>query len=321
MEKIIKHFTVTADEEGVRLDTFIARRLEEVSRSYVQGLIREGLVTVEDTLKKPGYYVRCGDHVRIEIPENADLECPTLEPIYVPLDVIYEDDDIVVVNKPPGMVVHPGAGKEKVSLVHALLFRCGSLTSIGSPERPGIVHRLDEDTTGIIVIAKTDRAYWHLVKQFQERQIFKEYIVIVWGIPKQNHGTIQTFLNRHPKDRKKMAVTDKGREAVTHWKIVKTWSGFSLLSVHLVTGRTHQIRVHMAHIHHPVVGDRIYGRHEKMTQRVKDCSLRTHLITVTRQMLHAWKLRIIHPVSGETMQFKAPVPEDMKKLMGILSSS
>lgn len=313
-------FTVSPEEAGTRLDSFVAGRLEGFSRGFIQKLIKKGLIKVGGLERKSAYSVKPGDLVEIEIPELAREDTIEITPIPFALDILYEDEHIVVVNKPAGMVVHPGAGKETVSLVHALLYRYGNLASVGAPERPGIVHRLDENTTGAVIVARTDKAYWNLVKQFEERRVDKEYIALVWGTPKESTGILKTLINRHPKDRKKMAVTESGREAITKWKVTKSWGEVSLLSVKPVTGRTHQIRVHMAYLHHPVVGDPLYSRHERRVDRLANPGLKQLLKNVKRQMLHAKEIGFQHPVSGKTIKLQAPLPKDMDHLLKLLDS-
>ncbi|SFN08933.1 RluA family pseudouridine synthase [Thermodesulforhabdus norvegica] len=313
-------FRVTPEEAGIRLDSLLVGRLEGYSRGFVQKLIKQGFVRVCGSARKSAYCVKPGDLVEVEIPEPDGADEPIVVPVPVPLDVLYEDEHIVVVNKPAGMVVHPGAGKESVSLVHALLYRYGSLASVGAPERPGIVHRLDENTTGVMIVARTDRAYWELVKQFEGRTVQKEYLALVWGVPPEETGTVSTLINRHPRERKKMAVTQNGREAVTKWKVLKTWKEVSLLSVKPITGRTHQIRVHMAYIHHPIVGDPLYCRHERRVNRLTDFAFKDLLKDIKRQMLHARMLRLKHPVSGEILEWQAPLPPDMERLLKSLDA-
>ncbi len=316
MERI---YEVTEDDAGLRLDTVLATRVLDVSRSFAQKLIKSHHILINGSPCKPSYILRRGDSIRIELPsDNTAEEENSPKPVAIPLNVLFEDDDIIVLNKPPGLVVHPGAGKKDISLVHGLLAHCESLSQVGAPERPGIVHRLDEGTSGAIVVAKTDRAYWGLIEQFQKRQVSKEYVAIVWGCPKGKSGEIRTLINRHPKNRKKMAVSEHGREAITLWRVARKWDGFSLLNVKILTGRTHQIRVHMAYIHHPVVGDSIYGSHEKRVKQLKEGRLREVLKTIRRQMLHAFRLEFFHPVTHREIKITAPLPDDMQGLIYVL---
>ncbi len=315
-----KVYRVSSDEAGQRIDSFLASEVLDISRSFAQKLIESGRVKVNGAFCKPSYELRCGDYIEVSLLSREEDNLPSLRPVSIPLEVLFEDDDIVVVNKPSGLVVHPGAGRENVSLVHGLLAHCSSLSQVGAPERPGIVHRLDEDTSGAIVIAKTDKAYWSLIKQFQNREVSKEYIAIVWNCPKKNHGEIRTCMSRHPKDRKKMAVSDSGREAITIWDVSKRWRSFSKLSVKILTGRTHQIRVHLAYIHHPIVGDEVYGKHSRRVKSIKDAALKKHLKKVNRQMLHAFRLSLYHPTKEKRLEFVAPLPEDMKELVRVFDT-
>jgi 23S rRNA pseudouridine1911/1915/1917 synthase len=294
-------FIVTNLQRGQRLDQFLRGQMPERSRAFLQKLIEEGLVLVNAQPSKPSYKVRVGDEVRVEIPAPRPL---TTQPEAIPLDVLYEDDAIIVVNKAAGMVVHPAAGNYEHTLVNALLHHCrGNLAGIGGVERPGIVHRLDKGTTGCIVVAKNDVAHQSLVAQFKGRQVQKLYRAVCWGRFVRVAGKVETVIGRSEHDRQKMSArVSRGRAALSEYRVVKQFTDFALVEVKPLTGRTHQIRVHMAHIGHPLVGDAVYGRG------------RAGEIAVDRPLLHAYKLAFTHPRTGERMEFSAPVPRDMSKL-------
>jgi 23S rRNA pseudouridine1911/1915/1917 synthase len=292
-------FGKIVEEAAKRLDTWLAEQEPEHSRARWQALIRDGLVTVNDTPCKPNQKLRPGDRVRWAIPEPVDPE-PQGEDI--PLHILYEDSGIIVINKPAGLVVHPAAGNETGTLVNALLHHCTDLAGIGGEKRPGIVHRLDKDTSGVMVIAKTEAAMAALAHQFKEHETDKEYLAIVRGIPQPPRDTIETTIGRHPIHRKKMAANVRnGRMAVSHYEVIETFHDAALVRVRIETGRTHQIRVHMTHIKHPIFGDGVYGR--------------AYHIKAPRQMLHAAKLSFVHPDGRQRMQFTAPLPDDMELLL------
>ncbi|MCX7886222.1 MAG: RluA family pseudouridine synthase [Verrucomicrobiae bacterium] len=299
-------FTVTSDQCGQRLDRFLQTQLPQMSRAFLQKLIEEGNVTVNGQRKKPSYRVAAGDRVAVSIPPARPLEVAA-EPI--PLDVLYEDDDLIVVNKPAGMVVHPAAGSREHTLVNALLHHCqGRLSGIGGVERPGIVHRLDKGTSGCIVVAKTDLAHQGLVAQFKARRVRKIYRAICWGVFAQAAGRIETVIGRSSSDRKKMSARVlRGRAAVSEYRVLNQFAEFALVEVVPHTGRTHQIRVHMAYIGHPVVGDTTYGRRARTAEAALP-------FAVERPLLHAYKLGFVHPRSGAWLELEAPLPEDMVRL-------
>lgn len=291
-----------------RLDRYLSEHLPELSRSRIQKLIEQGQVWVNGQpcpSKKAA--VQVGDRVEITIPEAEPL---ALQAEDIPLDILYEDEDLIILNKPIGLVVHPAPGHADGTLVNALLAHCGNqLAGIGGVQRPGIVHRLDKDTSGAIAIAKTDRAHHHLQAQFKAKTARREYLAVVYGAPSTPTGTIDAAIGRHPIDRKKMAVVPEekgGRRAVTHWQIRERLGNFTLMQFQLETGRTHQIRVHSAHIGHPVVGDPVYG------------SGRTIGVNLTGQALHAWKLRLQHPVSHQWIEVTAPPPAEFLTLLDVL---
>ncbi|MBC2715812.1 MAG: RluA family pseudouridine synthase [Desulfobacteraceae bacterium] len=304
---------VDNDDIGKRLDTFITTTFPEISRSTASRLIRNGDVTVSGAIKKPGYRVNGGDIVYGTICELPDVAFKP-EPLDIDIDIIFEDSRLLVINKKPGIVVHPSPGHGNGTIANGLLYHRPQIEGVGvDPTRPGIVHRLDKDTSGIMVVAKTESAYKYLVSQFKERLISKKYLGIVFGIPDRESGQIILNIGRHASLRKKMTVTDHGkaRYAETHWKIRERYDRLSLLEFDIKTGRTHQIRVHCAAIRHPIVGDLIYG-FKKPYKVFDDMPLLKKIITsVPRQMLHAWQLRLRHPETNETLRFEAPLPDDM----------
>ncbi len=296
-------FIVPPEAAGRRLDRFLAARLAEagLSRSRLQGLIEQGLVsTGNDRALKAGTLLLAGEEVRVAVPPPVAVE---LVPEPVEFTILYEDESLVVLAKPPGLVVHPGAGHQRGTLVHGLLHRCSHLSGISGELRPGIVHRLDKDTSGCLVVAKNDEAHQALLAQFKDKQVEKIYQALVLGVIKEEQGRVDLPIGRHPVNRRKMAVTARGgREAVTHWRVLERFSaGYTLLEVRLETGRTHQIRVHLANLGHPLAGDAVYGRQQREAQR----------FGISRQWLHALRLAFIHPVSGERLEFTAPLWFDL----------
>jgi 23S rRNA pseudouridine1911/1915/1917 synthase len=289
-----------------RLDSWLSNQIPELSRSRIQNLISQGNVKVNgETCISKKNAVKTGDRIQITLPE---IQATNLEPEKIPLDILYEDDALIIINKPAGLVVHPAAGHPDGTLVNALLAHC-PLAEIGGVQRPGIVHRLDKDTTGAIAIAKTDFAHQNLQAQLKAKTARREYLGIVFGIPKTETGTIDMPIGRHPTDRKKMAVVPVekgGRAAVTHWKIQERLGNYCLIHYQLETGRTHQIRVHTAEMKHPIVGDPIYS------------SNRSIGVNLTGQALHAWKLKLQHPISGELIEAIAPLPDEFNTLLKIL---
>jgi 23S rRNA pseudouridine1911/1915/1917 synthase len=294
-----------ADRDGERLDRFVARSLPELTRSRVRRLIDEGFVTVDDRLPaKAGAALASGHRVSVTVPPP---EPATLEPEAVPLRIVYEDDDLLVVDKPPGMAVHPAPGHSSGTLVHAVLAHCPGLSTVGGEGRPGIVHRLDKDTSGLIIVAKNDAAHLSLARQLKERRVEKTYIALVEGRLKQREGVIDAPTGRHPVRRKKMAVVEGGREARTRYRVLREIDGRSLVEVRPETGRTHQIRVHFAAIGHPVVGDPVYGRGRPA-------------VPLRRQFLHAQRLAFRHPRTGDRLELEAPLPEDLAQALAELES-
>ncbi len=308
-------FTATQADAGRRLDTIVAERLSELSRSYVGRLIRAGHVTVNGLTKKSGYIVRCDDTVRSEIPPPQPVTC---KPEPIPLSILHEDPDVIVLNKPSGLVVHPAAGHRTGTLVHGLLYYCGDLKGIGGELRPGIVHRLDKDTSGVMVVAKNDLTHEGLRRQFKKRQVQKQYLALVYAKTKASAGIINLPVGRHPTDRKKMSTRSRrSRSTETRWKIKEAFACATLLEVNLKTGRTHQIRVHCAAMGHPVVGDAMYGG-KKRWKNVPLQDVQQIFRSVKRQMLHAWKLAFTHPRTGQFMGFESPLPRDMASVLEAL---
>jgi len=295
------------DVTGVRLDVFLAEAGIGLSRNQAQRLIDDGLVSVSGRQRAANYRLRPSETVKALIPPPK----PTLAlPEDIPLDILYEDESLVVVDKPAGLVVHPAAGNRTGTLVNALLFRCGRLSSIGGELRPGIVHRLDKDTSGVIVVAKTDPAHVALANAFKEHTNVREYVAVVMGNVKSDEGAVAVAIGRHVTDRKKMSPTTfQGRNALTRYTVVERFGAATLIALRLATGRTHQIRVHMAHIGHPVAGDTVYGG---------DRALKARGMKVSRQMLHARLLGFVHPVTGEAVEFSSPIPADMVRLIEFL---
>src|SRR4051794_15327410 len=321
---------VEGDEGFARLDRVLALRRPELSRSRLKALILAGQVTVKGApIRDPAYHVAKGDTITIDVPEAVAAE-PAGEAIT--LDIVHEDDDIIVINKPKDLVVHPAAGHETGTLVNALIAHCGaSLSGIGGVKRPGIVHRLDKDTTGLMVAAKNDRAHKSLTEQFADHgrtgAMRRGYMAFAWGVLSRQRGTIDAPIDRHPHAREKMAVRDSGREAITHWEVTESFNGrdgkpvASLLACQLETGRTHQIRVHLSHIGHPLMGDAVYGPHFKTKAGHLGSRAQAALAALGRQALHAYLLTIEHPATGEILSWQAPLPEDLLLLQNALRAA
>jgi 23S rRNA pseudouridine1911/1915/1917 synthase len=286
-------FQIEPGDAGARLDQFLAARIPTLSRSRLQALIRDGHVTLNGASTKPGAKLRAADAVALAEPPPLPSETQAEA---IALDVLFEDDDLIVLNKPAGMVVHPAAGNWEGTIVNALLHHCAALSGIGGTQRPGIVHRLDKETSGCLVAAKNDAAHQALARQFAGRAVTKIYLALAAGTLPRLHGTIDAPIGRHPVQRKKMTVVapERGRSARTDYRVLGPCAGGTLVECTLHSGRTHQIRVHLKHLGHPVLGDEVYGKRGDFT----------------RQMLHAWKLGFEHPRTGERMDFKAPIPPD-----------
>lgn len=296
---------IVVDNENMRLDTYIASKCNNLSRNTIQRLIENGNILVNGKIKKVSYKIQMGDNIEITIPEAQELD---IKPEKIPLDVVYEDRDIIVVNKPKGLVVHPANGNPDGTLVNAIMELCkGSLSGIGGEIRPGIVHRLDKDTSGLLIVAKNDEAHINMSNQIKNREVKKIYIALVRGIVGENEVTINMPIGRSIKDRKKMAVRKEGKEAVTHFKVLKRYGKYTLLEIKIDTGRTHQIRVHMSEIGHPVVGDMVYsnGKNE---------------FGVEGQMLHAKSLDFKHPLTGKEMHLEAELPDYFKAVLNKLDN-
>lgn len=298
MKKLEK--IVVNDESNIRLDSYIVSKVSGLTRAAVQRLLDEENILVNSKKSKNSYKVRNGDIIEINIP---DVKETSIEAQDIPIEVVYEDDDIIVVNKPKGLVVHPANGNPDGTLVNAILNICkDSLSGIGGEKRPGIVHRLDKDTSGLLIIAKNDKAHLNMSEQIKDRKVTKKYIALVRGIIQEDEATINMPIARSKKDRKKMAVDKDGKEAVTHFKVLKRFDKYTLLEIKIDTGRTHQIRVHMSEIGHPVVGDEVYsnGKNE---------------FDVHGQMLHAKSLEFCHPVTGEKIHLEADLPDYFKEVL------
>lgn len=289
--------------ERERLDVFLSKKTG-VSRSQVDKLIKSGSVRINGQVAKQGHRVKADDRIIFSVPEPKDIKAIPEE---IPLNIAYEDSDLIVVDKSPGMVVHPAVGNTGGTLVNALLHYCKDLSGIGGCVRPGVVHRLDKDTSGLIVFAKNDRSHLELSRQIKERKFRKIYTALVHGAVKSDEGIIDFPIGRNPSDRKKMAVIRSGklkkRDALTHYRVIERFKGYTLLELDLKTGRTHQIRVHLSHIGHPIVGDRTYSR-------------RKDQLNAPRQLLHATILGFNHPTTGKYMEFRSKLPDDMEKILG-----
>lgn len=291
----------SADKAGERLDVFLTRKWPDFSRSHIQKLIAKGEVVTVGKVRKANYKLALGDEVKITLPEAVPV---AIEAENISLDILYEDDDIIVVNKARGMVVHPAAGVNSGTLVNALLYHCDDLSGINGEIRPGIVHRLDKDTSGVMVCAKNDKAHVNLAEQIRTKAAHRIYLAIVNGNIKEEAGIIKGDIGRHPIERKKMAIVkENGKPAVTHFKVLERFGDFTLVECKLETGRTHQIRVHMASIGHPLVNDPKYGPKKSSPFAIRGQALHSHELTLT------------HPTSGEEMHFTAPLPDDMEKIL------
>ena len=311
-------FLISEEERDQRIDAFLALRIEDLTRSRIQELVRDGSVQLNNRQTKPSYRLKPSDLVTVTIPPARPYH---LEPEAVRFGLIHEDSSLLVLNKPPGLVVHPSPGHLTGTIVHGLLTHCQDLSGIGGVLRPGIVHRLDKDTSGLLVVAKTDKAHSLLSAQFKAGAVKKRYLALVHGITRAREGKIDLPIARHPRRRKEMAVVaEGGKKALTRWQKIENLGGrFSFLSVMPKTGRTHQIRVHLSSIGHPIVGDTVYGFRRQGWK--KHLPLKSGLeLGVERQMLHAETLGFVHPESGEYREFKAPLPEDMTRMMEILKS-
>ncbi|MCL5935370.1 MAG: RluA family pseudouridine synthase [Firmicutes bacterium] len=296
----VRCFNVGEEDSGQRLDIFLAAESPDLSRSHIQKLVAEGMVEVSGLPARASYRVKRGDLVVLRIPPPVEL---VVEPEPIPLDIYFEDTDVVVVNKPRGMVVHPAEGNYTGTMVNALLFHCRDLSGINGLKRPGIVHRLDKDTSGLLMAAKNDFAHLELARQLSERKVERRYLALAHGVLKNDRGIVNAPISRHPRDRKRMAVTPgKGRPAITHYKVLGHYGSLTYLELKLETGRTHQIRVHMAYLGHPLVGDLKYGQAKNR-------------FNLEGQFLHAATLGFVHPRSGEKIAFEAPLPGELQGIL------
>ena len=298
----IRNIIVEPSEGGERIDIFLAGKTG-ITRSQIQKLIEQGNVFVNDKSVNQNYRIRTNDLISLNIPEKQD---EGLIPENIPIDILYRDEHLIVVNKPAGMVVYPAAGHSQGTLMNALAYHCDKLAAIGGPLRPGVVHRLDKDTSGLMVVALDDAAYYNLADQFKQRTINRRYLALIYGNFKEDTGEIALMIGRSESDRKKMSTSvRRGKEAVTRWKVLKRFNHAALIEAKLGTGRTHQIRVHFASIGHPVLGDKTYGKKVEVEVKAQK------KIMFPRQMLHAERLDFIHPITGEHLGFSSPLPEDM----------
>ena len=301
-------FEVETEQEGERLDKFLSFIYPDFSRAFFQKLIKNKQVSVNDNVQKASYCVKADDIVTVEIPDAVET---TIEPENIPLDILYEDEDLLIVNKPKGMVVHPSAGHYTGTLVNAIMYHCkDSLSGINGEIRPGIVHRIDMDTTGSLIVCKNDEAHVKIAEQIKEHSVNRIYVGIVCGNVKEDSGTIEGAIGRHPVERKKMAINEKnGKPAITHYKVLERFGNYTYMQFKLETGRTHQIRVHMASIGHPLLGDSLYS------------SGRSPFKHLQGQCLHAKTIGFIHPRTNEYMEYSAPLPEYFEKLLYLLTSN
>lgn len=303
-ENGLQRLTVSPEEAGVRIDKYLAEQLPDITRSYLQKLLKDGSVQMNGKPVKTSTKTAAGAVIELTIPEPEE---PEILPEDIPLDILYEDSDVILINKPKDMVVHPAAGHYTGTLVNALMYHCkGDLSGINGVLRPGIVHRIDKDTTGVLIVCKNDKAHNALAEQLKEHSITRKYRAIVCGNLKEDEGTVDAPLGRHPQDRKKMAIVRTGgKRAVTHYRVLERFGNYTYIECQLETGRTHQIRVHMASLGHPLLGDEVYGRVKSPFK-------------LEGQTLHAMVLGFIHPTTGEYMEFEAPLPEYFEKLLGKL---
>jgi 23S rRNA pseudouridine1911/1915/1917 synthase len=317
-QRILK-ISIPQDAHGKRIDFVLSQMDIGLSRSFIHKLILDENVLVDKRAVKPSHKLKGGEQIQIEVPP---LEKPSVEPENIPLDIVYEDSDLLVVNKKAGMVVHPAMGNYSHTLVNALLFHCKDLSGINGVIRPGIVHRLDKDTSGLLVVAKNDLTHLGLAEQIKNRTLLREYNAIIWGHMPTDEGSIEAPIGRALKDRKKMAVTRvKGRESLTQYKVLERFGICDLLSLRLKTGRTHQIRVHLSYLNHPVLGDPEYGGRQKWIKGIYDQErpLAQKLLSmIERQALHAKKLGFIHPRTKEYQEFDSPLPNDIESILELL---
>lgn len=307
----VYEFIVASHEAGVRLDIYLSRKEVELSRSQIKKSVAEGLVLVNHKNTRVSYQLKSGDVVQISTRDPIVYDAL---PQNIPLSIVYEDPHILVVDKPAGMVVHPAAGNYQGTLVNAILYHCKDLSGIGGVLRPGIVHRLDKDTSGLLVVAKSDEAHQGLAGQFKRHEVRKVYKALVYGAPKNDEGVIDAPVGRHAVDRKRMSTTStRGKEALTRWQVYERYGVATLLNVDIVTGRTHQIRVHLTALGYPVVGDNVYGN-PRLANSIVHTFLRTALHAMERQALHAARISFVHPVTLQDLTFSSHLPDDMAEL-------
>jgi 23S rRNA pseudouridine1911/1915/1917 synthase len=310
------NLAVPEDLDGTRLDQCLAELNPEWTRSRVRRLIDAGHVRLNEKPAKPSATVHHGDRIAVDEPPPQPLDAEAED---IPLHIVFEDDDLLLVDKPAGLVIHPAAGNPTGTLVNALLHHCSDLSGIGGVERPGIVHRLDKDTTGLLVVAKSDRAHLGLSIAFRNRKVHKTYLAVCYGVPGEPDGVVDAPIDRNPRERQRMAVVAEGRPARTLYHVDEQFAGASLISCRPVTGRTHQIRVHMAHAGHAIVGDPLYGG--RQWRNVSDPPSQAACRSFPRQALHAWRLGFTHPVTHEEVTFEAPVPADFEELVATLRTA
>ena len=297
-----------------RIDKYLQGRFPRFSRSAIQKLIKEGTITVNNKIVKPSYEILPGDVIDLLLPVHRDKE---ITPENIPLDIIYEDKYLIIVNKPPNMVVHPARGYQSGTMVNALAYYCQNLSSGDDPVRPGVIHRLDKDTTGVIIFAKDDEAHWRLAMQFERRRIHKEYLAVVEGIIQLDSDRIDAPIGAHPQIRSKYSVRESiGRQAITVYHVIERLKNFTFVKLHPETGRTHQLRVHMSYIKHPIVGDTMYGARKITKGQLLGCDDDTPIIE--RFALHAHRIEFRHPITGKPMQIEAPLPDDFKNILETL---
>lgn len=313
LDSLTRTLVVDSADEGVRLDTYLASQIEGWSRARLQHLIADEEVLVNGKPAKSSYKVHSSDEIEVEL---VDSPATIFVPEKIPLDIIYEDAALIVVNKPAGLVVHPAAGIHSGTLANALAYHFEHLPTLGGTIRPGIVHRIDKDTSGLLVVAKTELAHEKLADQFRERTIFKSYLALVHGVVERDTGRIEQPLARDPRNRTRMAIVRGGRGALTLFRVQRRYDRFTLLGVEIKTGRTHQIRVHLASIKHPVVGDEVYGAGRDNT--VRDPKFRAEIRKLGRHFLHAAELGFRHPVTGEQLRFQSPLPAELQYLIDLL---
>lgn len=315
-----KRFSVNEKDEQERLDKYLAEEIDSLSRSKIKRLINDNKITVNDENAKPAYRINTSDLIEVIIPKPEPVE---IVPQSMDLDILYEDEHYIAINKDSDLVVHPGAGHRSGTLVNGLVHYSDQLSSLGGDDRPGLVHRLDKDTTGVIIAAKNDEAHWKLSRLFADRKIYKEYRTFVWGVPKNEQDVIDKKIGRSRRNREKFVVTHLGKKARSEYKVLQNYNFFSFLKVRLITGRTHQIRVHMKSIGHPVIGDQKYGSDARFVKGLnnRNCDIGEKVLSViNRQLLHAYKISFEHPMTSEIITISAPLPDDFRRVEQIVST-